>query len=721
MTDLTPADQNRSSRSAYWQVGSGALLFLAYYATARFHLVYGAVPGGPTALWLPAGIGLAGLFILKRRGLIPIVLAAAAVHAPFWLGSGLAPAQATLHLAVVVAVAAVQPWLACGMWHRFVPYGIQDLGAALRFVGLAAIAPCTLTTPLLAANLLWSGAWAELPGRVVLAYTSVLTLGSILGILLVIPLYQAWIEEGWPTRRELAQIAVSAAVLVLVQFAAFRVDPTYIYLSVPILLLLALTGGSRAATVVTLLLATATARATVARYGPFTADTGAITYLPLLVYLLVLVVSSLVGRVQYSYVLRQRRELEQAVAVRTAELRREVDARTRAEEQSAYQALLFGHISDAVIATDLMLTIRSWNHAAEEIYGWQADEVIGRSLPEVTRMVGAPGQRGYLLAHLLKTGTWKGEVSQLNRAGRPLVIHAAVALVRDVVGQPTGIVAVNRDITEQRRAQQALESERALLAQRVAERTAELQQANNELQSAAKAKDEFLASMSHELRTPLNTVLTLAELLEMEAAGPLTPQQHKHLQTLRSNGNHLLDLINDILDLSKLQAKKLTVECSPVQVEDVCQASLSIVAPQAERKRIAVSLLLDPAAAVMRADGQRTRQILINLLSNAIKFTPEEGRIGLKVAADAARGRLCFTVWDTGIGIAAADFERLFEPFVQLETGLARHYAGTGLGLPLAVELARLQGGGIEVQSEVGQGSEFTFWLPWQPEPAVAG
>jgi PAS domain S-box-containing protein len=392
---------------------------------------------------------------------------------------------------------------------------------------------------------------------------------------------------------------------------------------------------------------------------------------------------------------------------------RDISERKRAEEQTAYQALLFGHLSDAVIATDLALNVRTWNQAAEAIYGWTAAEAVGRPLVELTRLQQAPGSREQLMEILLTAGVWKGEVTQLHRDGHAISIFAAVSLVRDADGQPAGIVAVNRDMTEQRRAWQALEEERALLAERVAEGTAELRQANHELQAAAQAKDEFIASVSHELRTPLNTILILTELLELETAGPLTTKQRTHLHTLRSNGQHLLRLINDILDFAKLQANRLAVDCAPVGVVEVCQASLSMVTAQAEHKRLQVSFTPDPAAGIVRADAQRTRQILVNLLGNAVKFTPEGGAIGLQVQADATAGRLRFTVWDTGIGIAAADFERLFEPFVQLESGLARRYEGTGLGLPLAAQLARLQGGGVEVQSEQGKGSAFTLWLPW--------
>lgn len=846
MQNLLPAKQEHGSHSIPWSKwGGGLLLILVYYAATRFHLRYVTEIGGPTTIWLPSGIGLVALMMVGRPALPLIALAAGAAQAPLWLSgaTGLPVTQNLLHLLIVVSLETAKCWLAYTLWLRFVPNGIHDLGAALRFMGLVAILPGVIITPLLAADLFWAGAWEGMPVQVIVSYTSVALLGSILGILLVTPLYQAWTDEGWPSHRELARIMLSVAVLLLIQWGAFRIDPTLIYLSVPILLLLSLTSGSRIATVATLVLAVAAVGVTISSFGPLIGSAGGVTYLPLLVYLLVLVASSLVGRVQYSYVLRQRRELKEAVELRTSELQREAAAHTAAaeaalaserrfraliekaqegivlfdregriisigasaigrvpqpdvqggepvtryvhpddlpateafyaqvlanagktythcmriqgpnggyqwiegvatnllddpavgavvvnyrdaterklaEEQTAYQALLFSHISDAVIGADLMLTIRSWNHAAAELYGWPAAEVIGRSLPEITRIQAPPGRREQLLEILLHNGSWRGDITQLHRDGRPIPIHAVVTLVRDATGTPIGIVAFNRDMTEERRYQEALEHERALLAERVAERTAELQQLNGDLQRAVTAKDEFLASMSHELRTPLNAILMLAELLELETSGPLTPKQHKHLQTLRKNGQHLLELINNVLDLSKIQASKLAVEQDRVRVADLCEASLNLVSAQAERKRISIALMLDAAPAFARADGQRTKQILVNLLGNAVKFTPEEGSIGLKVTTDPVTKRLCFTVWDTGIGIEAADFEQLFEPFVQLEGGLSRHYEGSGLGLHLAMQLARLQGGDIQVTSEQGKGSEFTLWLPWEPESA---
>jgi CheY-like chemotaxis protein len=246
-----------------------------------------------------------------------------------------------------------------------------------------------------------------------------------------------------------------------------------------------------------------------------------------------------------------------------------------------------------------------------------------------------------------------------------------------------------------------------------------LSAANAELARAARLKDEFLASMSHELRTPLNAVLGLSEALQEQLYGPLNERQHKSLRSIEKSGRHLLALINDILDVSKIEAGKLGLEIGPVSVELVCQASLGLIKQAAQKKRLKVSSSFDSAVEIVQADQRRLKQILVNLLSNAVKFTPEGGAISLEVVGDVEREVVHFTVWDTGIGISPEEMGRLFQPFVQLDSSLSRQYTGTGLGLALVRRLTELHGGGVSVKSKIGKGSRFTVSLPWQA-PAVS-
>ena len=240
-----------------------------------------------------------------------------------------------------------------------------------------------------------------------------------------------------------------------------------------------------------------------------------------------------------------------------------------------------------------------------------------------------------------------------------------------------------------------------------------LKLANLELKHAIRVKDEFLTNMSHELRTPLNAILGQSEIMAGQFFGTLNERQLRSVKTIDKSGRHLLELITDILDLSKLEVKLLTLDLSSIVVADVCEASLPFVREMAHKKSIRLTSKVDPEADVIRADGRRLRQMLINLLSNAVKFTPERGTVELHVSADPIHRTLSFSVTDTGIGIAPENIGRLFHPFVQLDSGLDRQYEGSGLGLALVDRMAKLHGGSVTVQSEPGKGSRFTIVLPW--------
>lgn len=251
------------------------------------------------------------------------------------------------------------------------------------------------------------------------------------------------------------------------------------------------------------------------------------------------------------------------------------------------------------------------------------------------------------------------------------------------------------------------------LEHRVAERTSELSRANSELERAARAKDEFLASMSHELRTPLNAILTLTESLEEGIYGELRDSQVKPLRTVSESGHHLLNLINDILDLSKIEAGKLVLQIGVVEVEPICQSSLRLIKQQAQKKHLRMTFHADEKVEHIQADARCLKQMLVNLLSNAVKFTPDGGEIGLEVFGDLEQGTISFTVWDTGIGIDVEDAHHLFQPFVQANSSLSRQYGGTGLGLSLVYRMAEMHRGSVSMSSIRGQGSRFTITLPW--------
>jgi PAS domain S-box-containing protein len=261
------------------------------------------------------------------------------------------------------------------------------------------------------------------------------------------------------------------------------------------------------------------------------------------------------------------------------------------------------------------------------------------------------------------------------------------------------------DITERRQAEVALRESRDALSI-----------ANLALEKAARMKDEFLASMSHELRTPLTGILGLSEALQLNTYGELTAKQQRTIKAIEDSGRHLLELINDILDLSKIEAGKVELDILPCSLADICQSSLQLTKGMAQKKQIHVEYVPLGEPVMIRADARRVKQILVNLLSNAVKFTQENGQMGLEVQKDEAGQKIRLIVWDKGIGIKPEDQHKLFKPFTQIDSSLAREYAGTGLGLSLVRRLTELHHGSVEVESVFGEGSRFIVTLPWSPQ-----
>jgi PAS domain S-box-containing protein len=565
---------------------------------------------------------------------------------------------------------------------------------------------------------------------------------------------------------------------------------------------------------------------------------------------------------------------------RERELKSEMAERKQAEGKIVYQSHLLENVNDAVLATDIQFNITSWNRAAEEMYGYKANEVLGRKAQEFVRADFSDEQRAAAVQALNEGGSHRTEVLQNNRDGRQFWVEGSTFVLRESNGQIYGYVSINRDITTRKRAEQqaqrqlkqlnalrvidiaisssfdlhlileivleqviahlsvdaavillfdpqlhtieyaagrgfrssalrytklklgeglaskailerrtirisalmetggklaealhaaneefidyygtplivkgevkgileiyhrsqlnvdsewlefletlagqaaiaindaqlveSLQHSNIQLEQRVTARTAELVQMNAELEQANRAKDEFLATMSHELRTPLTSILGLSESLLEQRLGSLDEHQQKSLEIIVSSGSHLLQLINDILDLSKIEAGKFDFYPQPVSVDELCRSCLSFIKSQALRKSISVIYTNETTVSRIYADPRRLKQILVNLLSNAVKFTVENGQVTLQVKADTDQNLIQFSVIDTGIGIATEDLPRLFQPFVQLDSRLNRQHQGTGLGLALVQRLTDLHGGSVHVESEVGKGSRFTVNL----------
>ncbi|MBX2865773.1 MAG: response regulator [Leptolyngbyaceae cyanobacterium MAG.088] len=328
------------------------------------------------------------------------------------------------------------------------------------------------------------------------------------------------------------------------------------------------------------------------------------------------------------------------------------------------------------------------------------------------------------------------DVSWFSENRHLLITIAVISILGGgVIGLLTVAVKRQSKTAQQLRRNEAeLKAIQQTLENRVEQRTAELKTAKQKAEKANHSKSEFLANMSHELRTPLNTILGMSEALQESLFGPINDKQLMSLQTVERSGKHLLALINDILDLSKIEARQVALEWTPTEINRLFESSLAFVKQQAYKKRIQIETTVMPDLPTLMLDERRIRQVLINLLDNAVKFTPEGGKVTFEarfqstspgpqnnfvqisppgsVSPPSSHGYLYFTVADTGIGIAPEYLDKLFRPFVQVDSALNRSYGGTGLGLSLVKHILDLHGGQVFATSTLGLGSCFTIVLP---------
>ena len=367
----------------------------------------------------------------------------------------------------------------------------------------------------------------------------------------------------------------------------------------------------------------------------------------------------------------------------------EIEARTG--QASSLRAII-ERLPDGIVIVDSSGKIRFANPAAERLFDRSTDELVGTDF-------GFPVVVGETT-----------EIDIVQRRGGG-VVYAELRVVEIEWDEEQVQLVSLRDITDRKQAQER--------AQQLAyEREARL-----EAEAASKAKSEFLAIMSHELRTPLNAVLGYSELMEMGIAGPVTDKMRDQIGRIRVSATHLLSLVNDILDLAKVEAGRLHVSSGPASAAGTVAAAIALIQPQAASRSLELDLVAIPEPSpIFLGDDERARQILVNLLSNAVKFTPPGGKITVQIEQSQKPSRntklqpnrsyVSFRVTDTGSGIPADKLPSIFDPFVQAETGHARSREGSGLGLTISRRLARLMGGDLTVKSEVGVGSTFTLWLP---------
>jgi len=353
------------------------------------------------------------------------------------------------------------------------------------------------------------------------------------------------------------------------------------------------------------------------------------------------------------------------------------------------------------------------NEFGQRFFGYSEAEIVGRHA--VGTIVPETDSTGRDLRPLIDRisadpAAFEQNVNEnIRRNGERVWIAWTNKVYFDDQGRVEGILSIGSDITERKRADEELRRLNAELEQRVIERTADLVAAKERAESADRLKSAFLASMSHEVRTPLNSIIGFTGIIMQGLPGPLNAEQSKQLGMVQGSARHLLALINDILDLSKIEAGQLEIEARPFDVRESVERVEKLVAPLVEKKKLTLTSAVSPEVDEITSDRRRYEQVLINLLNNALKFT-EKGQVRVECAI---HGRNLVTrVIDTGIGIRPEDLGKLFHTFQQIDGGLSRNYEGSGLGLSISRKLVERMGGEISVVSEWEAGSTFTFTLP---------
>jgi PAS domain S-box-containing protein len=372
------------------------------------------------------------------------------------------------------------------------------------------------------------------------------------------------------------------------------------------------------------------------------------------------------------------------------------DAVAPAETEGLYRLLVESVRDYAIFMLDPRGRVVSWNEGAERIKGYAADEIIGRHFsafyhPELV----AEGFPDFELELAAREGRFEDEGWRVRKDGTRFWANVVITALRNEAGELVGFAKVTRDLSERR----AAEEQRVADAQRVAS-----------AEAANRAKSEFLAAMSHELRTPLNAIGGYAELLVDGIYGPVPEPQREVLQRIRRSQQHLLTIITDLLNYSRIEAGQIAYDLAPVPVVAMLDTVTAMIEPQALRKGLTFDRGSCPAQALAHADRARAEQILLNLLSNAVKFTPAGGRISVSCAR--IGDRVALRVRDSGPGVPANKLEAIFEPFVQLGRALNSPHEGIGLGLAISRDLARAMGGDLTVASAPGAGATFTLMLP---------
>ncbi|HEY7238006.1 MAG TPA: MASE1 domain-containing protein [Burkholderiales bacterium] len=698
-------------------LAQAGLLAAAYFGAAKLALLVAIPPGYATAIWPGSGIALAALLLGGNR-LWPGV----------WAGSFAAnlTIEGSLFAAAVIATgSAFQAFVGAELVRRHIglPCRFARPADVLMFVGFAFLAATIAPT----CALLPLGLAHPLAGLELFRNWLTWWQGDATGIILVAPLVLCWaLPSGmrW-TRARIAEGFAFAAALLAATHVVFNAgsggSPTYgiTFLIVPFIIWAGFRFSQREVTTATAAVCAIALWYTLRQLrGPFSAVPLNESLLLLLLFVTTmvftgLVLSALLG--QLDKAMEELRDRSRGLGLRMSERTRDLEqanrrlqediavrARTErmlADSERRFRLMVESVVDYAIFMLDADGRVASWNAGAQRISGYELHEIVGQHFSRFyPREDVERSKPQWELEVAAAEGRFEEEGWRVRKDGSSYWANVIITAVRDDTGSLLGFAKVVRDLTERNRVE------------------AELIRAKVAAERASDAKSQFLANMSHELRTPLNSLLILARLLGDNVGGNLNPKQVQFAQTIYASGVDLLSLINDLLDLAKIEAgAAAALNIAPARLEELREDLERTFRQVAQDKGLQFTITLEPSLpAAIRTDMTRLKQVLKNLLANAFKFT-RQGRVSLDIAPAEGK-RVAFAVVDTGIGIPAEKQKIIFEAFQQADGSTARQYGGTGLGLSISRELTRLLGGEIHVASEPGKGSSFTLYLPLSHE-----
>ncbi|MGE0018893.1 MAG: MASE1 domain-containing protein [Draconibacterium sp.] len=662
------------------------VITLSYYLTARLGLIFAFENTNASPVWMPSGIAIAAVLLAGYRIWPAIFLGAFLANFQVLFVSGLS--FSTVSFISIITAAGNTLEAVTGAWVilRFSrnQYPLESLRGTTIFIFAGA-----LFSPIIAAFIgsfsfcVFTNHWTVCDNMLLNWW-----FGDALGVLMVAPIIIKWKQRRlikWDLLK-LAELAGFIIVLGFISYLVFFTIYNLIYLFIPILLWSIFRFGKFETSVLVLIISALTIWSSLHYNINNTLQQNDS----------ILVIQSFIGVVAITFlvlssVIYERRKMNESLQ----------------ESLIKYQTLL-ENLPQKIFVKNAELNFVSCNENFAKELNIPASEIAGKSDYDFFPKKLAEKYRKEDADFLVMGKPFETEICE-ERAGETFWTQVIKIPVKDKNGVLVGVQGIFWDITDRKHAELELENYRKHLENMVEERTTELEIAKERAESADQLKSAFLATMSHELRTPLNSIIGFTGMLLQELPGPLNDEQKKQLRMTQKSGRHLLSLINDILDLSKIEAGQLKLSTNRFKIADVVQNVIDISQPFAQSKNLILTSVVDSELKEVISDQIRVQQIIINLVNNALKFT-EKGAVTVNVFKQ--NNNFVVQVKDTGIGIEANQLKTLFKPFIQIDSGIARKHDGTGLGLSISKKLVTMLGGKISVESEPEKGSTFTVELP---------